>query len=376
MTRSSTSAELSSVLINDVLCFVFNQHHVIPSTELSRICRDHFDSKAILTAKRILFEYCESSERCVNHRDAEKNVEDIINLLNSDKIDTGNMPVFAVADLSKLPSVLPYHVDSAQMLSIMRQLQSSLAASQAEMSAMRSEVLAVRQELKVVPSLRSELHEAKSELTKLTAKLADLPLREPPSREPSDVITSVLAESSSKPSSESSKTLNDNELSATAANYAGALGTNSVTSDVARKPSAGGHRVKLVVKDAKSESDSTRSDNLQWQVAKRRKPSVRLGTKPADRVHAVKSRRSVSIFASRISPDVSVNDVTALVKESFTSVDSVVKLTSRFETYASFKIVLSFEGLTFKQAMENALCETKWPEGILVRRFFEPKVSS
>ena len=86
--------------------------------------------------------------------------------------------------------------------------------------------------------------------------------------------------------------------------------------------------------------------------------------------------KGTTIFASRISPDVSVNDVTALVKESFTSVDSVVKLTSRFETYASFKIVLSFEGLTFKQAMKNALCETKWPEGILVRRFFEPKVSS
>ena len=174
---TSTSTELSPVLINDVLCFVFNQHHSVPIAELCRICKDHFDSKDILVAKRILYDFCTPAERCVNHRDSEKNIEDIVNVLNSDKLDDTVLPVFAVSDLSRIPSVAPFHVDSSQIISIMRQLQTALNTSQVETVDLRKDVKSLRDELREFSTLRSELDATRLELARLksTVDLLNVP---------------------------------------------------------------------------------------------------------------------------------------------------------------------------------------------------------
>ena len=158
---------MTSVILNDILCLAYNQHDLIPMAELCKICSDHLDNKEILTAKKLIYEYADPAERCVSNRNSEKDVEDIVKLLNSDKLDESCLSVFAVSDLSRIPSVLPFHMDSSQMMSTMRHLQAALLEAKAESSSLRDELSAIKASLGEVTSMKAQLQETRAEITKL-----------------------------------------------------------------------------------------------------------------------------------------------------------------------------------------------------------------
>ena len=131
--------------------------------------------------------------------------------------------------------------------------------------------------------------------------------------------------------------------------------------------------MKEVAKDSQPASATSNSDGAQWHTVKPRKHLVRLGTKPSERIRVVKPRSTVSLFVSRIDPDVTVDEMNSQIEEPFENVSNIIKLNSKFDSYASFKVTLSFEGLSFMQALDSAMEEVKWPTGVLIRRFYEPK---
>ena len=335
---TSTSTELSPVLINDVPCFVFNQHHSVPIAELCRICKDHFDSKDILVAKRILYDFCTPAERCVNHRDFEKNIEDIVNVLNSDKLDDTVLPVFAVSDLSRIPSVAPFHVDSSQIISIMRQLQTALNTSQVETVDLRKDVKSLRDELREFSTLRSELDATRLELARLksTVDLLNVPGNQGTGL---PLVSSSAAQQQRKPVSSNNRQASRTKLDATAPTFSSVL---TRTTDERQIPLTVPKRMKEVAKDSQPASATSNSDGAQWHTVKPRKHLVRLGTKPSERIRVVKPRSTVSLFVSRIDPDVTVDEMKSQIEESFENVSNIIKLNSKFDSYASFKVTLSF----------------------------------
>lgn len=77
--------------------------------------------------------------------------------------------------------------------------------------------------------------------------------------------------------------------------------------------------------------------------------------------------RKISIFISRLDPDVSKETVEQYLNEA--NVDNVEceKLKTRYETYSSFKLTLA------ENSVSKVLDPTFWPEGTLVKRFVTPK---
>ena len=107
-------------------------------------------------------------------------------------------------------------------------------------------------------------------------------------------------------------------------------------------------QVRLVVKETPS-SASGKGESGSWtQVKEKRRPSARLGAKATSTLRTVIPRWSVIVFATRFSPDVSVDDVKEVLQDSFTDVGSIEKLASKHASYASFKVTLSFEGISFR----------------------------
>ena len=132
----------------------------------------------------------------------------------------------------------------------------------------------------------------------------------------------------------------------------------------------------MVVKETPS-SASGKGESGGWtQVKEKRRPSARLGAKATSTLRTVIPRRSVIVFATRFSPDVSVDDVKEVLQDSFTDVGSIEKLASKHASYASFKVTLSFEGISYREALECALNVEKWPQGLWIRKYFEPRSTS
>ena len=93
--------------------------------------------------------------------------------------------------------------------------------------------------------------------------------------------------------------------------------------------------------------------------------TVIIGTKRSSFLKGVSAKSS--LFISRLSPSTSSKDIESFVKENFNINVECQKLVTKYDTYASFKILLDI------RYFDTLLNPSNWPEYVLVRKFFEGK---
>lgn len=110
-------------------------------------------------------------------------------------------------------------------------------------------------------------------------------------------------------------------------------------------------------------------DSGKWQTVKhgrRRKPAP-VGTMENSKLLA--ASHPIPIFVSRLDPSASEIAVKSFVQEQFPAETKVTcdVLKTRYDGYKSFKITF------FQTNVKEATRKSKWPRGVLVKRFFTPK---
>ena len=77
--------------------------------------------------------------------------------------------------------------------------------------------------------------------------------------------------------------------------------------------------------------------------------------------------RSLSVFISRLDPTLSINELSLYIRSVHTLDDKCVKLKTKHDSYASFKINVVCNNASKFFNPEN------WPAGVYQRKFFNPK---
>lgn len=411
------SMELTPVILDEVLCFLFNQHDVIPQSDLAKICSENFEHKAILNAKAKLFSLVQSTRMSKKHK-AEDNVTDMISLLNSKELlDDVELPIFAASDLSKIPSVAPFHVDSSQMIVCMRRLQADLDQANAYMKDFKlfeQELTSVKAELANVSKLHSEFNLLRTEFDIVNTtlkhvqsvgtksynevvKVSQLTVSDA-AKQPATPLRGQIPGPAESPSVEGRSSPR-------------AVGPQpDVADDPERDPAVGGvkfsqasllpSKVPLTGPPGASVKQPTRQQEIGnlpgktdthvrhqptrsngagirsarddgWQVVKTRRSQATIGSKLHGRLKCIAPRpRKASVFLSRLAPDTTCRDVVEFVNDSFSRNADVIQLKTKYpDTYASFKVSVNVDS----DSIEKIISPELWPEGALVRRFFEPR---
>ena len=109
--------------------------------------------------------------------------------------------------------------------------------------------------------------------------------------------------------------------------------------------------------------------NFSWHtVEKTKKKKVSfIGKKQSKELKTIKPpAKPAEVFVSRLNPDTDEKEISDYAKAQFPLSSHVkcTKLKTKYNTYSSFKVVIS--GIPFKESLslEN------WPEGVLVKRFY------
>ena len=119
----------SSLVINELLCFVVNKSDCLPPEAICQLCLDTFNEDEIEKAKKLLYEHCdgENTPRMVTRKGPKKksqNMDDIIKLVH----DNGSkLPKFVALNLQALPPVSFNSLDVSCLLHTIKQTQTEVS---------------------------------------------------------------------------------------------------------------------------------------------------------------------------------------------------------------------------------------------------------
>jgi len=94
----------------------------------------------------------------------------------------------------------------------------------------------------------------------------------------------------------------------------------------------------------------------------------------AYQLKAARFKSRVDIFVSRLDPDCTIEDVGAYVQANdnvtISSDIKIEKLDTKFNTYSSFHVSILVDSSMKQSLIDSVMNCDNWPNGILVRRFF------
>lgn len=364
------------VIVNELLCYIWNHHQTMRIDELCKVGAAHFTHEAIINAKELLFSFCEGI-RMSRRRNDEENIADMIKLMNSSAfLDNRDLPVFAAMDLSKLPSIQPFHVDTLQMVNTIKSHQGDILQNNDLLKAVCEELMSIRKSLAEVSSIREQLVSTQSELKSTVSELREM-------REKVDLLsksggsevctgrtnptTKALSYAAAAKAKKPVKQLQQELSIASASRSNPELHVCAALNAM----SQGGKRgnVTEVRSQDKKFANMEKSDG-DWTTVRRKRSTPIIGNKWACKLASVAPKRSVTLFVSRCMPDTKEEDLKSFLASTFRARVEVLKLKTKFDTYASFKVTLVFSDLSLDAALCMAADPANWPEGLLVRRFF------
>ena len=120
--------DVSSPIVNELLCFATNKITTMPYDMLNKLCVDFYNENDIACAKDIIHAYRPTSgRRLVKHRGdikKKRDVEDILNILLETPLHA--MPLFVAKDLANLPPLSMNNFDMASVLKGIENLQQQI----------------------------------------------------------------------------------------------------------------------------------------------------------------------------------------------------------------------------------------------------------
>ena len=337
--------EPSNVVCDAVLCFLWNKMDLIVHDTLIKLTCDYFETSAIETAKNTLFQSNAVAASDVPFRrrkgqlKSKHNVEDILFVLHK---HPAGLPAFAVCDLSTLPPLDTKNVDFAHLLGEMR-------AIRAEMANLRETVVKITK--KEAPSAQAPLIDS--------SKPPQLP----------QIGRQLLTSDSSQCRPTGISTYRYTNNSTTDSIPEQAAGSRPVSSERRLKPTYAATISSTVAAIRSSgRDDPARSDDGFTLVKKRTRPSslktkAVIGTMGSSTVKA-KTGRYVAVFISRLLPETTAEEMEAFVQDTHHLSSKCVKLDTKHQSYASFKVEVTCDNIPDMYDPE------KWPVGAYVRRYY------
>lgn len=128
----NNSSDGGRVVIDEILCFIFNKMDTVDPFTMNKICCDFYSEESILCSKNMLVAmYPNPNERIIKRQGPKKsslNIDDIIKVFQTNKKNKeDNPPVFVAKDLANLPPLTFESLDVSALLHTMKKCQEEVS---------------------------------------------------------------------------------------------------------------------------------------------------------------------------------------------------------------------------------------------------------
>lgn len=368
----------STLVINELLCFLQCKIDVIDEISLVQICESNFKDSEIIEANSILSEAVNSRSKRKGEGKSKRILQDLIKLLK--ETEPNLIPTFVAKDLHRLPPVTFDYIDVTSLLKTILTVKQDIHRIQSDY-VKSSELIILQEQLESIKSKSNQttysniarknreksngtiLNES-CEVDALAAASAAvpsspralLPLRASAPTSGSPAVTLL-------PSAESlSKNIADIHSNQQPLNYIHRTSTPVCTLEV------------NTLKDTSNEDSFTtivnkKKINKYRNIRKTNKNQQGQAVLTSNKIKIVP--RHLYIYASRFVTGTTEDDIKEFINDCGHTVVKVEKLTQFKETgFSSFKI-------TVEQNQGKAFLDANfWPRGIVYRRYTEKRVST
>ena len=368
-----------------LLCYLCHKMDIIANDKLIKICAEFYTDEEIKVAKEIVYnKFAQAGERNIARRGPERsqqNMSDILDILH--KTDPENLPLFGVYDLNRLPPLDMNSVDVTSMFMDIKHLKEMWTDN-----ADPESIIKMKAMQKEVADMKSMMHEMSLQLSQVVNHIvkksdSDYSYARAVSEFPSPKIArempSLKLDKSPVPFSVSPKLQNASSRAQISHNKAKPPRPERSQHQPWFKPAMvplledktnvtpPKSPARDVPEDEPKNSETPEGMTKVQRRRRRRKENVIVGSSVGLK-GGIKSRgRYLSLFISRLDPDVEPNVVKQFISENFEIQVECTKLKTRYDSYSSFKV----EGYCNDPSI--FLESSKWPENILVKKFYNSK---
>ena len=322
----TTLAVARQAVNNEVLYFVQNKCHVLPVDTIVSICAEFYSYSEIDIARALIADY--SDRRLTKHKGGspkDKGERTMIDIVKICVDPTVKLPNFYSINMTRVPPVGIEHID---------------------VSALVQEIAALRAEVRSFATVRAEIADIRTTLGAIGSAKQDVTHSSLAVDVESVTSLPIIALSCTNP----------------------ATATQSSSTLVAGAPSFA------------TMAKSLHASGIIERKNKQKPKSVVGRSTESSRVKAVVTKRQIDMFVSRLPTDANVDDIKECVVNvmsgQFCNDISCVKLVPKHaDLYSSYHIAVMVESSHMKRAIELLNNADQWPEGLIVRRYFKPKIN-
>lgn len=353
------------IVEDEFLNFIFIKIKTMKQDEIVSIAVDHFGSEWIANSTKVLFELCPGSTRkLVAHTGAQKdlkNVKSCLKLLN----EVGDaVPRFVCHHLDELPPVTFNSLDVSCLLGRIEQLSVDITSMKQAVSLQTNncnDLRIVTTDLtKRLGAVEQHSRETHGLQTKESEKIQRAATPQAIEKTQHGVQTHVDSEDFSQ--------REENSTAGLEGSTRPEKGPHTKWSEVAATPPwtlvEGGKRSNNRHKQI-PENAAVKS-NPRLNPSRGKKTGGIVGTSTAGNIQVIKTKL-VSVFATKFSPDLDAETLTSYMKDKLKREVTCHKIDTVQSRFSSFKITAECN------EVEEMYNPTLWPEGIFVRRFYEPR---
>jgi hypothetical protein len=391
------------VIINELLCFICNKMDILPHDTIVKLCIDVFTDQEVEDAKAMLRDSCEmeTNGRVIWRKGADKtknNLNDILNFLHGAEPDV--IPCFVARDLSKLPPIHYNHMDMSILLKELEIVKGDIAdlkiAQLATLEICReqpkSEVTGDCTMRTVTPTVpcASRTSETGSDTdadqeSRGSCVIVDVSTTTRGQSASSDgesatgdcSISNYTVDAGDDPEREEGElddSLTELKQPTSTAGVMQCKGRQHADRSAPHRLNASAPSFAVLARDlsthgmkATSRSQIDTEDGFTTVGPRKKKPVV-IGTGRSTSLRGVKSTpATAAVFVTRLAPGTTEDDICDYVRSVFGVDACSEQLRTRYNTYASFKVVVKVKHIV--KLMDPVL----WPEEVLVRKFFVPR---
>ncbi|XP_070546947.1 uncharacterized protein [Ptychodera flava] len=387
--EASQSQSGKAIIVNELLCFVWNKIDVLPSDMIVKLCVDTYDDKDVEQAKRLLFDSCNfDRSRFIRRQGQNKrsnNVQDMLALFH--ELDECDVPCFVASDLSRLPPIDVSHIDVSVLIKEIRVLQREVSqlkgnstldnretGLQAELVSLRVELNSMKESL-LKQVTHSESHSEPQLLCNSEQKRdtgACITDTSPHFRHPNKEV--AVSGEGLESDFDEQETIVKQVFRPSYCDVAKNARSSAINDQSSAKVISIGQGVTFDVPTRLPSTSSCHdytSVNHRHRSArrsnKRSKTFITGSNTETCTLKAVNTAPRVELFVSRLSPQTTADEITShLHNIGFKDVKSV-PLQTKYDTYSSFKLI------TTSDNSKGILNPNVWPSGILVRKFYHAR---
>ena len=335
--------------LNDILAFLWFKMKVCTRDTLLNAIKGFYKSDDIVKARDVLFlNIPEGDVRRVRHRKVDDILESMYSMMQ--QLPTEDAPVFLALDLNNLPCVDLKNIDGVTMVCQQTSLSKQMDEVLREQAAMRAQLA------ELVRATQEKI--ARPEEDHVPVDRATTFKKTPVDVRPKAIGTAGGQTDRTRTYASATRTFGrqDRQQHATAP-VAGPSGKHSVPDREIREQEYDRGVPPGFVRD--DEGFLTRGPRQ-----RRSQRNVVTGKKTGSLLKASNVVKSSRIFVSRVDPELPIDSLKQFVRELTGEVCEVVKLTTKFPSYASYVITCN------KSKEEILMNPDEWEEGLLIRKLY------